>query len=159
MNETSKQPKTFLEIIKEDPSRTKELLDAAASITGGVTDHLEDDDDMDDSEVSEARNKTDITLDQQKWPVVAVPVRKMKNFIRNNTTGNDDVLIFYLATYKNQKQVDRYNKRNGTSYSLSDLKGRPTLLLDSVSNHNSNLVKLKLKDVGKICPPPRGECY
>ncbi|HXS55206.1 MAG TPA: hypothetical protein VN726_03715 [Hanamia sp.] len=159
MNQTNEQPKTFLEILKEDPSRTKELLDAAESITTSGRDDFEGDDDMDDSEVTEARNKTDVTLDEPKWPVVAIPVKKMKNFIHNNTTGNDDVLIFYLASYKNQRQVDRYNRRNGTNYSLSDLIGRPTLLLDSLSNHNSNLVKLQLKDIGHICPPPRGECY
>lgn len=161
MDQTKEQPKSFLQIIKEDPSRVDELLNAAASINAGDTYHLtdDDDDDIDDSEVPVTRNKTDVTLDQQKWPVVVIPVKKMKNFIRNNTTGNEDLLIFYLATYKNQRQVDRYNRRNNTSYSLSDLKGRPTLLLDSLSNLNNNFVKLKLKDIGHICPPPRGECY
>lgn len=161
MDQSNEQPKSFLQIIKEDPSRVDELLNAAASINAGDKYHLtdDDDDDIDDSEVPDARNKTVVTLDQSKWPVVVIPVKKMKRFIRNNTTGDDDLLIFYMATYKNQKQVDRYNRRNETSYSLNDLIGRPTLLLDSVSNHNNNLVKLKLKDVGHICPPPRGDCY
>ena len=114
MDQTKEQPKSFLQIIKEDPSRVDELLNAAASINAGDNYHLtdDDDDDIDDSEVPVTRNKTDVTLDQQKWPVVVIPVKKMKNFIRNNTTGNEDLLIFYLATYKNQRQVDRYNRRN-----------------------------------------------
>lgn len=159
MDQTKKQPKSFLEIIKEDPSRTKELLDAAVSIFSENEIPLTDDDEIDDGEVDDARNRGEMTLDQPNWPTVIIPVRKMNRFINKKTTGNGDLLIFYLATYKNQRQVDRYNNRNGTNWSLGDLIGRPTLLLQSLSNYNKAFLKQKLGDLCSLCPPPRGECY
>ena len=159
MDQTKKQPKSFLEIIKEDPSRKDELLAAAASLTEGECKPIIDDDDLDDPEVIAARKKDDITLDRQTWPVVTITVKKMNNFILNNTDSNRDLLIFYLATYKNERQVKRYNKRNGTNWTLNEMKGRPTLLLDSESNFNSLFEKLKIKDMGRICPPPKGCDY
>lgn len=159
MDQTKKQPKSFLEIIKEDPSRTKELLNAAVSIFSENEISLADDDEIDDGEVDDARNRGEMTLDQPKWPTVIIPVRKINRFITKKTTGIGDLLIFYLATYKNQKQVDRYNRRNGTTWTLDDLKGRPTIILQSLSNYNKPHLREKLGDLCSICPPPKGECY
>lgn len=159
MEQTKKQPKSFLEIIKENPSRKDELLAAAALISAEQEHNLAGDDEIDDADVAGARKKTDVTLDQKNWPVVVIPVTKMNRFIVNQTTGNGDLLIFYLATYKNQRQVDRYNRRNGTTFSLSDLNGRPTVLLQSFSNRSNKDLRRKLADIGRICPPPPGDCY
>jgi hypothetical protein len=82
-------------------------------------------------------------------PTMRISVSDLLELI--DLSGPDAYLNFFLATYRNEADVDRYNKRVGERYKLKDLKNRPTLL---IGLQKEALVSGEVYDLAVIKPPP-----
>ncbi len=89
----------------------------------------------------------------QDQPIFKIKIEDLKAILNEipEPTGNDS-LIFYLATYRNPADVERYNRRTGEQFTLQQLKNRPTLLVSWV--HPNSLAPAVFYDICTICPPP-----
>lgn len=156
-NNSHKNYESFANVVKEDSSRINELLHVADSINK-FNENKEDTDTtstdiINEGEGREIRKPEPLVIDSNHLPLIKFPVYKIKKFIRNNELSRKDTLYFCLGTYKSQRSVDRYNKRNpGKNYKIGDLQGKPTLLLKFTKE--SSLAKQQFLDGATLCPPP-----
>ena len=165
--EKNEKSESFAEIIKDSAQRM-ELLHIADSINLAIginnfTDSTDSADSVDDNKDTVAENiKYDmrhhlyLTIQENYPPTVRMSMKFMKRLIGNGPIDKGDTLIFYLGAYKHQAQVDRYNDKYGTNYSLAQLKGRPTFLIQKSTT--ANFLKSPTHVGGRLCPPPPGGC-
>jgi hypothetical protein len=175
-----KQPmekqKSFADIIKDDPSRAKELLDVARSLNQKKQNFssIDPEDVIDgDGEMAVLRKKTKVKIGND-WPIIRLAAQNMLDIIGDpSQITPQDTLTFCLITYKkksdypnghdhSKKRVDRYNARNAkrNPVPFDTLEGRPTFIIIPCANCISKLFPANsFFDVGRMCPPPSdGSC-
>ena len=176
--EPKEKQKSFSEIIKDDPSRIKELLDVADSLSPKdkiYSSTAIDPQDVigNDGELDVFRKKTKVKIGKD-WPIVRLATKDMLDIIGDpQKVQSGDSLTFYLGTYKpssdykhghdhSQKRVDRYNDRNvkhGPRYTFKQLEGFPTFIIESCGNCQSLFPPQSFFDAARMCPPPDdGSC-
>jgi len=177
--EPTEKPMSFSQIIKNDPSRIKELLEVASSLNENQNqkidspDAINNDSDIikDSDEINTLRKNQGIRHDKY-WPVIKVAASEMQEIIGNPATINPvDTLFFYLITFKEKKfyphrkdslvdvRMARYNTRNNGNgnIKINDLSNRPSFLIKNFKPSNNQLLLANtLYNVGTICPPPPG---
>ncbi len=90
-----------------------------------------------------------LRLEPKNPPVTKIKISDLKDLIK--LSGTNTYLNFYLGTYREQADVERYNLRAGTSWTLDDLKSCPTLF---IGLENEEFVSGDVYDFGTINPPP-----
>ena len=163
--EPKEKQKSFAEIIKNDSSRVKELLDVADSIKNrnNKIQAISNDDELIPAERDQIRSKNNIRI--KNSPVIYVAMNDMQNIITalNSTC---DSLAFCLGSYKKKgpgipngrkDRIDRYNERNGLkNIKLDNL---PTFVITGklkVPQPTPTISSLSSRsfDVARLCPPP-----
>lgn len=163
--EPMEKQKSFSEIIKDDPSRAKELQLVADSINNrnnSVT-AISNDDELIPAERHQIRSDNHITINDS--PVIFIAINDMQSII-NTLNSTCDSLVFCLGSYKkkgagipnNRKdRIERYKVRNGlTTVKLDSLltfviTGK--LKVPQSSPTISTLSSMSY-DVARLCPPP-----
>ena len=178
--EPKEKQKSFSEIIKDDPSRIKELLDVANSLTQKdkvhATSSIDPQDVIDnkDGELDVFRKMTKISTGEN-WPLIILPAQDMLDIIGvPKGVTSIDTLIFFLGTYKpptdykpghdhSKKRIDRYNARKPKGqkvWGISDLDGHPTFIIGwKQKPKTAPWGPESLFDAATMCPPPDdGSC-
>jgi hypothetical protein len=157
---------SFSEVIKEDPSKIKDLLAFADSINRNriQKDKIHKDDKHDKDDLDKFRKKKGnegFVLPQSTYPVIKIAMLDMMELIDPDMTSahvtDADSLIFYLGTYKDGGNwLTRYKERNGKAnqnVQFSDIKGRPAFLIGEERTSPSSRLATYY-DIQRICPPP-----
>ena len=164
-----KQPiekqKSFSEIIKDDPSRAKELQHVADSINNrnSKMQAISSDDELIPAERDQIRSKNHITIKDS--PVIFIAMNDMQAII-NALNSTCDSLVFCLGSYKikdsgipkdRKDRIERYKERNGLQ--TVDLSNKPTFVITGklkVPQPTTTISSLSSMsyDVARLCPPP-----
>jgi hypothetical protein len=97
------------------------------------------------------KNKIKISDKKGNLPIMKISVQYLREIMGIEPSQSTDNLIFFLASYRSDEDVARYNKKAGTSWGKKDLQDCPTIL---VSLEKAGLITEDFYDVATIKPPP-----
>ena len=128
-----------------------------SSETSTIPDHLVLNKDDKDRLTDDLDKKIKIGK-KKDLPVIKIPVKYIREIIGAAPLPSDpletDNLVFFIGSYRDPVDLERYNTKVHIAYELNDIKHRPTLILALEKEQG---IMETFFDVGTIKPPPEEE--
>ena len=144
--EKSREPESFVKILKDHPERLQELLKVADIYRDTVKISekiLSPKDILSAKQLDIFRSKTKSRPCNPAHPVIIISTVAMNELIKNHLNTGDSI-VFYLGKYSNDdpQRITRYNERNSSSnekseklpYTYKNLKKRTAFAMQVFSN-------------------------
>jgi hypothetical protein len=160
--EPKEKPTSFSEMIKNDPSRIKELLEVADLLNSSsrlMQKGKGNRDKIDKSKRDEIRHSNSIKITPKDSPTIKISIDDMQEIVDTFKTSGSDTLVFYLGSYKDPGSIKNYNTRNKTNFPKKEFDNKITFIIGAKGGNMLLPGKEFYFDAVTMCPPPSdGSC-